>query len=260
MWGRTALTSVSRNAFRFCAFSTVRSTAAPTASYFRRSSASIRSGARGAGSLTYAMTSSSCSSGTEQYRNTSSRVAGRAKCFSNRTTASAKPSIFATWIRSSAVFLPDCAGSYAGSRASAASKDRGVEFAGPFLREASHVPERLVGRAGDRRVGERVRGGGELFDLHVEETFASPGIAEFRMGLDRGVEGGERLGVPAERLVCLALPCQHARIRWTCLQDEVEAGERVRGMSGPQAAQPLRAVRVVVVRILLEDDREEREL
>src|SRR5206468_10147127 len=113
--------------------------------------------------------------------------------------------------------------------------------------------------AGDRRVGERVRGRGELFRLHMEETFASPGIAKFRTGLDRGVEGGERVGVPAERLVCLALPCQHARIRWIRLQDEVEARERVRGMSGLQEAQPFRAVRIVVVRILLEDDREERE-
>src|SRR3989442_1359314 len=125
-WGRTALTSVRRNAFRFWEYSTVRRTAAPTASYFRKSSASIRSGARGAGSLTYAMTSSSCSSGTEQYRNTSSRVAGRDRCFSNRTTASAKPSIFATWMRSSATFLPDCAGSYAGSRACAGSNERSV--------------------------------------------------------------------------------------------------------------------------------------
>src|SRR5207245_2335966 len=78
-WGKTALTSVRRNVLRFFAFSTVRRTAAPTASYLRRSSASIRSGAKGAGSLTYAMTSSRSSRGTEQYRKTSSRVAGRAR-------------------------------------------------------------------------------------------------------------------------------------------------------------------------------------
>ncbi len=91
----------------------------------------------------------------------------------------------------------------------------------------------------------------------MEETFVPPRLAEFRIRINRGVEGGERLGVPAERLVRFALPRQHARILRARLQDEVKTWQRVRGMAGPQEAQPLRPVGVVVVRVLLEDDRQE---
>src|SRR3989475_8519142 len=64
---------------------------------------------------------------------------------------------------------------------------------------------------------------------------------------------------PYTTLFRSALPRQHARILRARLQDEVETRQCVRGMAGPQEAQPLRPVGVVVVWVLLEDDRQERQ-
>ena len=134
-----------------------------------------------------------------------------------------------------------------------------VVGAGPLLRETAHVPQVLLPGACGRRAGQRIRCLRELFLLDLKEAFPAPRVAVRGIRLNRSLERHDGLRGLPERLERLPLPRQEAGVVRGRFQGEFETGERLRGAARPQEAETFRAERVVMVRILLEHDREHGE-